>query len=122
MSTTIDVTNTAVFERRKSPIHFYCPSADAIFNTASGGIMRDPDGPEYIDFLSGAGSLNDGHNALHRIAAGRYHRIPAGPDARGIASSDARQVGRAGRLTSRSAREAYRRAHPSGGSPRIPGA
>jgi 4-aminobutyrate aminotransferase-like enzyme len=69
MPTTIDVTNTAVFERRKSQIHCYCPSADAIFDTASGGIIRDPDGREYIDSLSGAGSLNYGHIDLDTLAA-----------------------------------------------------
>ena len=62
MSMTIDVTNAAVFERRESRVRSYCRSVDAIFDTASGSIMRDVDGREYIDFLSGAGSLNYGHN------------------------------------------------------------
>ena len=55
--------------------------------------MRGVGGREYIDFLSGAGSLKDGGNHLHLIAAGRYRRIPAGHDARGIASGDARRGG-----------------------------
>ena len=93
MSTTIDVTNTAVYERRKSQIRSCWRSADAIFDTASDGIMRDLDGREYIDCLWSAGSLNNRHNGLHMIAAGRYHRIPAGHDAIGIASGDARRVG-----------------------------
>ena len=95
MSTTIDVTNTAVYERRKSQIRSCWRSADAIFDTASDGIMRDLDGREYIDFLWSAGSLNNRHNGLHMIAAGRYHRIPAGHDAIGIASGDARRRKRA---------------------------
>jgi 4-aminobutyrate aminotransferase-like enzyme len=77
MSTTIDVTNiavfdvtnTAVFERRESQVRSYCRSVDAIFDTASGGIMRDLDGWEYIDFLSGTGSLNYGHNNPDKRAA-----------------------------------------------------
>jgi 4-aminobutyrate aminotransferase-like enzyme len=69
MSTTIDVTNTAVFARRESQARSYCRSVDAIFDTASGGIMRDLHGREYIDFLSGTGSLNYGHNKPDKRAA-----------------------------------------------------
>jgi hypothetical protein len=111
MSTTIDVTNAAVFERRESDVRSYCSKVDAIFATASGSSMRD--GREYIDFLSGAGSLNYGHNDLQMIAAGRYNRIPAGHDARGIASSDAR---RGDKTPSRSPHAAAR----SGGVPPCP--
>jgi hypothetical protein len=68
MSTTIDVTNTAAFARRESQARSYCRSVDAIFDTASGGIMRDLDGREYFDFLSGTGSLNYGHNPDKRAA------------------------------------------------------
>jgi hypothetical protein len=69
MSTTIDVTNTAVFARRESQAGSYCRSVDAIFDTASGGIMRDLHGREYIDFLSGTGSLNYGRNNPDKRAA-----------------------------------------------------
>ena len=62
MSMTIDVANTAVFEHRKSQVCSYCGSIDAIFDTASASLMRDVDGRENTDFLSGAGSLNCGHN------------------------------------------------------------
>ncbi|HEY6810669.1 MAG TPA: hypothetical protein VIZ70_06045 [Propionibacteriaceae bacterium] len=62
MCTTIYVTNTAVFERRESQVRSYCRSVDAIFETASGSIMRDVDRREHIDYLSGTGSLNYGHN------------------------------------------------------------
>jgi 4-aminobutyrate aminotransferase-like enzyme len=51
-----------VFERRESQVRSYYRSVDAILDTASGDIMRDLDGRDYIDFLSGAGSLNCGHN------------------------------------------------------------
>jgi 4-aminobutyrate aminotransferase-like enzyme len=69
MSTTIDVANTEVFARRESQVRSYCRSVDAIFDTASGGIMPDLDGREYIDFLSGTGSLNYGHNNPDKRAA-----------------------------------------------------
>jgi hypothetical protein len=59
---TIQVTNAAVFERRESQVRSYCRSVDAIFGTASGRIMRDVGRREYIDYLSGTGSLNYGHN------------------------------------------------------------
>jgi len=59
---TIQVTNAAVFERRESQVRSYCRSVDAIFGTASGRIMRDVCRREYIDYLSGTGSLNYGHN------------------------------------------------------------
>jgi diaminobutyrate-2-oxoglutarate transaminase len=62
MSTTIEETKTWVFERRESHVRSYCRIVNAIFDTAYGSIMRDIDGREYIDFLSGAGSLNYGHN------------------------------------------------------------
>ena len=92
---------------RESRVRSYCRSVNAIFDTASGSIMRDVDGGEYIDFPSSACSLKYGHDDFQMIAAGRYHRIPAGHDARRIASGDARRgtKGRIGHLTPRSARE-----------------
>jgi 4-aminobutyrate aminotransferase-like enzyme len=62
MFMTIGVANTAVFEHRKSQVRGYCRSIDAIFDTASGSLMRDVDGRQKTDFLSSAGSLNCGHN------------------------------------------------------------
>jgi hypothetical protein len=91
MCTTIDLTNVPVFEHRESDVHSYCRKVDAILDTASGSFMRDVDDRECMDFLSGAGSMNYGHNHFPMIAAGRYYRIPAGRDARGIASGDARR-------------------------------
>jgi hypothetical protein len=92
---------------RESRVRSYCRSVNAIFHTASGSIMRDVDGGEYIDFPSSACSLKYGHDDFQMIAAGRYHRIPAGHDARRIASGDARRgdKGRIGHLPPRSARE-----------------
>jgi 4-aminobutyrate aminotransferase-like enzyme len=51
MATTHNVTNAMVFERPKSHVRSYCPSVDAIFDTASGSIMRGIAGRDYIDFL-----------------------------------------------------------------------
>jgi 4-aminobutyrate aminotransferase-like enzyme len=62
MSTTMEVTNAVVFERREPPAGSHCRSVAATFDTASGSILRDVDGRKYIDFLSGAGSLTYGHN------------------------------------------------------------
>jgi len=62
MSMTIDVAKTAAFEHRKSQVRSHCRSIDTIFDMASGGSMRDADGWEHPEFLSGAGSLNCGHN------------------------------------------------------------
>jgi hypothetical protein len=76
---------------RESRVRSYCRSVNAIFDTASGSIMRDIDGGKYIDFPSSACSLKYGHDDFQMIAAGRYHRIPAGHDARRIASGDARR-------------------------------
>jgi diaminobutyrate-2-oxoglutarate transaminase len=73
MSTTIEVTNTVVFERRESPARSHCRSVDATFDTASGSILREVDGRKYIDFLSGAGSLTYGHKRPGN--SGGTHRV-----------------------------------------------
>jgi diaminobutyrate-2-oxoglutarate transaminase len=62
MSTTIEVTNTVVFERWESTARNHGRSVNATFDTASGSILREVDGRTYIDFLSGPGSLTYGHN------------------------------------------------------------
>jgi 4-aminobutyrate aminotransferase-like enzyme len=61
MFLTIDVANTAVFEHRKSQIHSYCRSVEAISDTASNS-MREVEGWESLDFLSVTGALNYGYN------------------------------------------------------------
>lgn len=52
----------SIFNRRESAARSYCRSIPAMFTTASGSIMTDADGAEYIDFLAGCSSLNYGHN------------------------------------------------------------
>ena len=59
-----------VFDRIESEVRGYCRSFPTIFTKAHGAILESEDGADYIDFLSGAGSLNYGHNhpALKRLA------------------------------------------------------
>ncbi|MET9859706.1 diaminobutyrate--2-oxoglutarate transaminase [Streptomyces smyrnaeus] len=51
-----------VFDELESAVRTYCRRFPAVFTKASGHRMWDRDGREYIDFLSGAGALNYGHN------------------------------------------------------------
>jgi diaminobutyrate-2-oxoglutarate transaminase len=53
---------TLTFERYESNVRYYCRHFPATFATARGVWMIDRSGRRYIDFLSGAGSLNYGHN------------------------------------------------------------
>ncbi|MFJ4132560.1 diaminobutyrate--2-oxoglutarate transaminase [Pseudomonas cyclaminis] len=50
------------FERNESNVRTYCRNHPAIFQTAQNSLILDIHGKHYIDFLSGAGSLNYGHN------------------------------------------------------------
>ncbi|MCC8941486.1 diaminobutyrate--2-oxoglutarate transaminase [Bradyrhizobium sp. Arg68] len=56
------------FEALESNVRSYSRSFPAIFSRARGSIMLTEDGRELIDFLSGAGALNYGHNN-HQIKA-----------------------------------------------------
>lgn len=51
-----------IFERMESEVRGYIRSFPVIFNQARGSLLIDEDGGEYIDFFSGAGTLNYGHN------------------------------------------------------------
>jgi diaminobutyrate-2-oxoglutarate transaminase len=51
-----------VFERRESSVRAYCREFPTVFERACGHELRDEAGKRYIDFLSGAGALNYGHN------------------------------------------------------------
>jgi diaminobutyrate-2-oxoglutarate transaminase len=51
-----------IVDRRESAVRSYCRTIDIIIKSAAGSIVRDRSGREYIDFLSGAGALNYGHN------------------------------------------------------------
>jgi diaminobutyrate-2-oxoglutarate transaminase len=50
------------FERLESEVRSYCRTFPAVFSTARGSRMTAEDGREYLDFWSGAGALNYGHN------------------------------------------------------------
>jgi diaminobutyrate-2-oxoglutarate transaminase len=52
----------AVFERYESKVRSYARSFPQIFKRAAGTELFDVRGRRYLDFLSGAGSLNYGHN------------------------------------------------------------
>src|SRR5262245_10689069 len=51
-----------VFERSESEVRKYSRSFPVVFSRAEGALLFDEDGRRYIDFLSGSGALNYGHN------------------------------------------------------------
>ena len=51
-----------IFETRESAVRSYCRSWPATFARSQGAKQWDEDGNEYLDFFSGAGALNYGHN------------------------------------------------------------
>lgn len=52
----------SIFEQYESEVRAYCRSFPAVFKKAKGSKIWDENNKEYIDFLSGAGALNYGHN------------------------------------------------------------
>jgi diaminobutyrate-2-oxoglutarate transaminase len=50
------------FETLESEVRSYCRSFPAVFERALGHCLYDEAGREYLDFFSGAGTLNYGHN------------------------------------------------------------
>lgn len=52
----------AVFEALESGVRTYCRRFPVVFDRASGHLLWGADGTRYVDFLSGAGALNYGHN------------------------------------------------------------
>jgi diaminobutyrate-2-oxoglutarate transaminase len=51
-----------VFEQLESEVRVYSRAFPAVFATAQGHHVTDEQGKRYIDFFSGAGALNYGHN------------------------------------------------------------
>jgi diaminobutyrate-2-oxoglutarate transaminase len=51
-----------VFEQYESEVRGYCRAFPAVFSSAKGAWMTDTGGQRYLDFFSGAGVLNYGHN------------------------------------------------------------
>ncbi|WP_028002474.1 diaminobutyrate--2-oxoglutarate transaminase [Sinorhizobium arboris] len=57
----------SAFESLESNVRFYSRSFPVVFAKAAGAILHDENGCEFIDFLSGSGVLNYGHNDPHFI-------------------------------------------------------
>jgi diaminobutyrate-2-oxoglutarate transaminase len=51
-----------IFETLESEVRSYCRGWDTVFERAAGSTLYSEDGREYLDFFSGAGALNYGHN------------------------------------------------------------
>jgi len=54
--------STDVFTQIESEVRSYCRSWPVTFERASGDTLYAEDGSEFLDFFSGAGALNYGHN------------------------------------------------------------
>ena len=52
----------SIFTRLESEVRSYCRLFPTVFTKAVGDQLTDENGRTYIDFLSGAGALNYGHN------------------------------------------------------------
>lgn len=56
-----------IFEILESEVRSYCRTWDTVFDRASGSTVYSEDGRDYLDFFSGAGALNYGHNNPHLL-------------------------------------------------------
>lgn len=54
--------STTIFEELESDVRSYCRQWPVVFHMARGSRLRTEDGRNYLDFFSGAGALNYGHN------------------------------------------------------------
>ena len=66
------------FDALESNVRYYCRRWPAVFSSASGSVITDEDGVEYLDFFAGAGALSYGHNnplfvdvAIEHLRSGR---------------------------------------------------
>ena len=50
------------FELLESEVRYYCRDFPTVFTKGIGCKLFDEQGREYLDFFSGAGTLNYGHN------------------------------------------------------------
>ena len=51
-----------VFEQYESEVRSYCRAFPVVFDKSQGCFMYDENGNKFLDFFSGAGALNYGHN------------------------------------------------------------
>ncbi|MCF5714917.1 diaminobutyrate--2-oxoglutarate transaminase [Pseudomonas tremae] len=58
-----------VFEQLESNVRGYCRSFPKVFNSAVGSHITDTENKKYLDFFSGAGTLNYGHNDPDMVQA-----------------------------------------------------
>ncbi|MFG3275199.1 diaminobutyrate--2-oxoglutarate transaminase [Streptomyces luteogriseus] len=68
-----------VFDEMESDVRTYCRRFPAVFTRSLGHRMWDEEGRVYIDFLSGAGALNYGHNPPEVRAAAVEYLLADGP-------------------------------------------
>ncbi|MCQ9178615.1 diaminobutyrate--2-oxoglutarate transaminase [Streptomyces sp. IBSBF 2953] len=59
---TVTQPSPSIFETLESEVRSYCRSWPVVFDRARGSRIHDEDGRTYLDFFSGAGALNYGHN------------------------------------------------------------
>ena len=52
----------SVFEKYESEVRSYCRAFPVVFDRSEGCFMYDENGNKFLDFFSGAGALNYGHN------------------------------------------------------------
>ena len=60
---------TDVFAALESEVRSYCRAWPTVFTRARGAVVEDEAGDRYVDFFSGAGGLNYGHNPPELIEA-----------------------------------------------------
>jgi len=91
---TIELLNTAVFERRKSYVRSYClsvaPYVAPNSDITRGSATRDVDGGEYIDFRSGADPLDDGKNDPNLRSTVTEYLMRAGKQDRRVSAEQQR--------------------------------
>ena len=54
--------DTEIFNTTESEVRSYSRGWPTVFTKASGSVMTDEQGKDYVDFFAGAGALNYGHN------------------------------------------------------------
>ncbi|MFJ5876363.1 diaminobutyrate--2-oxoglutarate transaminase [Streptomyces sp. NPDC093088] len=64
-TTSTSSSSTQVFQARESAVRSYCRAFPILLASGRGTTLITEDGTEYVDFFSGAGALNYGHNHEH---------------------------------------------------------